>query len=68
MSAWFRVSRDKRGPDPFLNAKVAIFITGVVVAFVGMKLNKSWIISIAIGILLVGFILRFFPRERKPDE
>jgi hypothetical protein len=68
VSAWFRVSREKRGPDPYLSAKVAIFCIGVVVAFIGMKLDKSWIISLAIGILLVGFILRFFPRERPPEE
>ena len=68
MSAWFRVSREKRGPGPYLAAKVAIFCIGVVVAFIGIKLDRSWIISVAIGILLVGFILRFFPRERPPEE
>ena len=68
MSPLFRISRKQRGPDPFLAAKVAIFCIGVVVAFLGMKLNKSWIISIAIGILLVGFILRFFPREKNDKD
>ena len=68
MSPLFLISRKARGPDPYLAAKVAIFCIGVVVAFLGIKLNRSWIISFAIGILLVGFILRFFPRERPPEE
>jgi hypothetical protein len=66
--SWFRPSREKRGPDPYLAAKVAIFCVGVAVAFLGMRLNKSWVISVAIGILLVGVILRFFPRGDKPEE
>ena len=68
MSAWFRPSRERRGPDPYLAAKVAIFVVGVVIAFLGIKLNRSWVISVAIAILLVGFVLRFFPRPDKPEE
>jgi hypothetical protein len=66
--SWFRPSRERRGPDPYLTAKIAIFCIGVVVALLGIKLNKNWVISVSIGILLVGFILRFFPRPDKPEE
>jgi hypothetical protein len=68
MTSWFRASREKRGPDPFLAAKVAIFCAGAAVALLGMALNKSWVISVAIGILLVGFILRFLPRQQPGDS
>lgn len=64
----FRASRKKRGPDPYLAAKIALFVLGAAVAFVGMAIDKQWVISVAIGILFVGFLLRFLPKDRTPPE
>ena len=65
----FRPSRDKRGPDVFLAAKVGIFVLGAVVALIGIATDTSWVITLAIAILLVGFALRFAkPRDTDNDE
>lgn len=67
----FRASREKRGPDIFLAAKVGIFLLGAVIALIGIATGTDWVITLAIAVLLVGFALRFVrPREgeaQKPD-
>ena len=57
--SWFRPSREQRGDDRFLNAKVALFSLGAVVALIGIATDIGWLVNIAIGILIVGFALRF---------
>ena len=64
----FRPSREKRGPDRFLNLKVAIFSLGAGTALVGILSNRNWVINVAIGILLIGVILRFVGRDRTPPD
>jgi hypothetical protein len=60
----FRVSRQKRGPDRFLNLKIVLFCLGAGIATVGIISQKTWIINVAIGVLLIGVILRFFSRDK----
>ena len=64
----FRPSREKRGSDPFLIAKIAIFVLGATVALIGIATNTDWVITVAIAILLVGFILRFLPHRTPNDD
>ena len=65
----FRPSREARGEDPWLNAKVAIFCIGAVIALIGVATNTSWVITVAIGVLIVGFLMRFLrPRGDRPHE
>jgi hypothetical protein len=63
----FRPSRDKRGPDRFLNLKVAVFCLGAGIAFVGI-IAQTWLINVAIGVLLIGVALRFLGRDRTPPD
>jgi hypothetical protein len=67
MTGWFRPSRAQRGADRYLNAKVAIFCLGAGIAVVGIATDTSWIITVAIAVLFVGFLLRFLPRNRETD-
>jgi hypothetical protein len=50
------------GPDPWLLAKVRVFAIGAALALGGMILDQGWMIWAAIGVLLVGIVLRFLPR------
>ena len=68
MSPLFRPAREKRGDDPLLNIKVAIFCLGAGTALVGMATDTRWIVTLATGILLVGFLLRFLPRRKSDDQ
>ena len=64
----FRASRDKRGPDVFLAAKVGIFCIGAVIALIGIATDTDWVITLAIAVLLVGFALRFVRPRDTEDE
>lgn len=58
----FRPSREKRGPDPYLDWKIGLFMVGGAAGVTGMALEKSWLVGVAIGLLAIGFVLRFLPR------
>ena len=70
MTGWFRPSRDARGEDRFLKAKIALFSLGAAVALIGIAADTRWLINVAIGILLVGFALRFLkpPPSDESDD
>jgi hypothetical protein len=59
----FRPDREPRGEDPLLLVKITLFAIASVVAFTGMALQRPLVISAAIVLLGVGFLLRFlWPR------
>ena len=58
-------SRKNRAPDSFLDWKVRLFFVGAIVALVGIGLDSSLIVGVAILILLAGASLRFLPREEQ---
>ncbi len=45
----------------YLEWKVRLFTLGAVLAVVGMAMNQSWMTWAAIGVLIVGMMLRFLP-------
>lgn len=55
------IDRTPRGEDPWLDLKVWSFTLGALLAFAGIYLDASWLIWVAIVVLLVGFAARFFP-------
>jgi hypothetical protein len=61
---WFRPSRERRGPDPYLHWKMLCFALGAAVALAGMITGIDWLILVAVAILVVGIGLRFLrPKE-----
>ena len=48
----------------YLEWKVRLFTLGAVLAVVGMALDQSWMTWAAIGVLIVGMLLRFLPGDR----
>lgn len=55
--------RHRSGTDLHLDWKVRIFFAGALIAFIGMVLESSLLVLVAIAVLLVGVLLRFFPRR-----
>jgi hypothetical protein len=56
--------RGKRGPDPHLPKKVQLFFLAAALALVGMALESSLLVGLAILALAVGLALRFLPGSR----
>lgn len=47
--------------------KVRIFIAGAVLGLAGIYRSENWMVGLAIGLLAVGFLLRFVGRESATD-
>jgi hypothetical protein len=54
-------SRRRGGPDHHLDWKVRLFFFGALLALVGIGLDSSLVVGLAIVVLLAGAALRFFP-------
>lgn len=63
-----RPDRDNRGPDRWLEVKLALFMLGAVVGVAGMYFGSTPTIYVAIAILVIGFLLRFAPRGDTPGD
>ena len=55
-----------RTAGKYLEWKVRTFSVAAVVALVAMALESRWLTAVAIGVLVVGLLLRFLPGE--PEE
>ena len=53
------VRRGSGGPDPLLERKVQIFLAGAALALVGIGVDSSLLVGLAILVLLAGVIVRF---------
>ena len=53
-------SREARGPDPYLDAKVFLFLAGGAVAVTGMALGQPLLVWLAFLPLGIAFALRYF--------
>ena len=62
----FLASRTRRGPDRYLRWKTAALVIGALLVLVGARLGRSWLVWSGIGVLAVGFALRFVP-QREPN-
>jgi len=59
--------RGKRGPDPHLATKVQLFFVASAVALVGIALESSWLVGVAILLLLVGMVFRLLSPKSPVD-
>ena len=53
--------------DPYLDWKLRLFVLGASLATVGIGLEASWLVSLAILVLIAGASLRFLPGAGKGD-
>ncbi|MGH7483751.1 MAG: hypothetical protein ACRELV_16505 [Longimicrobiales bacterium] len=56
---FFRPSREPRGPDRYLDLKIALFLVGTGLAIAGMATSNSMLIWFAITAIAIGIGLRF---------
>lgn len=61
-------SRNARGPDPHLRRKVQIFAAGAALGLVGIGLDSSLLVGLAILVLAVGMVLRLLPGNDPPGR
>lgn len=57
----FRADRGHKGADPYLTWKVRLFAIGATLGLAGIVLDITALVWAAIAVLVVGFLLRFFP-------
>ncbi len=62
------VSRDSDRPVRHLEWRVRLFAAGAALALAGMYMRLDWLINVALGVLLVGFALRFLPEKGGEDD
>ncbi len=61
-----RIDRSRGRPMRYLEWRVGLFSAGAVLAVVGIALEQSWMINVAIGVLVIGVLLRFLLKWRPP--
>jgi hypothetical protein len=65
----FGLDRRRNAPDDaWLGQKMAFFVAGAAVGAAGMISGRSWIVYIAIAILLLGLVLRILGRRTSRRE
>ncbi len=60
--------RGRRGPDRYLQWKVAALGVGAALLLFGIKLEAGWLVWAAIAVLGLGFVLRFLPQRDQDDD
>ena len=53
-------SREQRGPDPHLDAKIFLFLAGAGLAVAGMITGRPFLIWLAFVPLAIAIVVRFF--------
>ena len=53
--------RRRSGSDPLVRVRLATLILGGVLGLIGMRFDNAVLVNVAIGLVLVGFLLRFVP-------
>lgn len=60
--------RRSGGSDAHLVWRARILGLGAVLALAGMATEREWLVNVAIGILILGFGLRFLPVREDEEE
>jgi hypothetical protein len=63
-----RASRRRDLSTHHLAWRVRLFGIGAVLALAGVYLDRSWLVNVALGVLVVGFALRFVPEKGRAED
>ena len=63
----FFPSQNQGGPSRFDRVKLTLFIVGTAAVLAGIRLGRSWLVNVGIGVLAVAVILRLLA-QRSPNE
>jgi disulfide bond formation protein DsbB len=58
----------RRGSSGHLEWRIRLFGVGAIVGLAGMYAQVRWMIWIALVVLVVGFLLRFFPASGTEED
>jgi hypothetical protein len=59
------ISRKRCGPDRWLKLKVALLGLAAAAFLLAVRLERRWLVWVAVGLVLVGFLLRFAPANAR---
>jgi hypothetical protein len=62
------IRRSRKNDDRFVEWKVAVFFLGAALWVAGAILGVRWLVWAAIGVLLIGVLLRFASSEHSRSE
>lgn len=63
-----KADRDPDRPIRHLEWRVRILGVGAVLGLAGMYFDSGWMVNGAIGVLVLGFFLRFLPGSDEGDD
>jgi hypothetical protein len=63
-----KVDRNRHRPVRHLEWRVRLLGVGAVIGLAGIYFDASWMVNVAIGILVVSFALRFTPDRGEGDH
>lgn len=63
-----RLDRHRGRPVRHLAWRVRLMGAGAVLGLTGIYFDSSWLLNAAIGVLVVGFALRFVPSAGEPAD
>ena len=55
-------------PARHLEWRIRTFGVGAILAVVGMATGQSWLVNVAIVVLVIGVLLRFLPEPRETGD
>lgn len=62
------IRRTPARSDRWLKWKMALLGLAAVAFWFGVRLEQRWLVWVAAGLVLLGFLLRFAPAESHEDE
>lgn len=62
------IRRTRQEGDPYLPWKLRSFAFGAALGLAGIFFDSGWLIGIALGVLGVGFVLRFAADGEEDEE
>ncbi len=62
MIVFVYLDRERKATSyPWLQWKIRFFVAGSALAVIGMATEHDWLLLAGVGVLFIGFLLRFLP-------